>query len=100
SGWSSYGSNLPGSVRWLPSRVVWGATARVGVRWSGGRDGFGLLGALGDLDFAGLGPFRDRDGDHQHAVVVAGVDRVGVEPVAEKELADELSVGAFRGDDL
>lgn len=40
-----------------------------------------------DLDLACLGRLRDRDRDSEHAVVVTGFDSVGVEPLAQEELA-------------
>ena len=39
--------------------------------------------ALGDLDLAGLGSLRQGDRDHEHTVVVAGVDVFGIETIAE-----------------
>jgi hypothetical protein len=41
----------------------------------------------GDSDLAGLGPLRDRDPQRQHTGVVAGLDPVGVEGLAEEQLA-------------
>src|ERR1700722_3634656 len=52
-----------------------------------------LLLAAGDLDAPRLGLLGDRDGQPQHPVVVAGLDLVGVEGVAEEQLAAEHSPG-------
>jgi hypothetical protein len=49
----------------------------------------------GDLDAARLRLFGDRDAQGQDAGLVVGLDVVGVEGVAEEELAREDAEGAF-----
>ena len=53
-----------------------------------------------DFDASGLRAIRDGDGDGEHSVFVGGVDLVGVEAVAEKELAAEGALSPFARDDL
>jgi integrase/recombinase XerD len=54
----------------------------------------------GDFDAPGLGAVGDGDGDREDTVLIGGVDLVGVEAVAEEQLAREGALSAFAGDDL
>src|SRR5687767_4954449 len=58
----------------------------------GGIDGHGGGGPARHLDLARLGALGDGQLDLQDAVVVAGVDAVGVEAVTEEQLAAEGAV--------
>ena len=58
-----------------------------------GADGSGFLGRRRHLDLARLGPLGDRDGQPEHAGVVAGLDPLEVEVVAEDQLAAEQPGG-------
>src|SRR5438552_2145033 len=102
----------------MNTHLHFGATMIAGEAPSTGcRGGLGLVGilgssagvrfdrllsvaALGDLDLAGLGSLRQGDRDHEHTVVIAGVDVLGIETIAEEQLPEELAVGALGGDDL
>src|SRR5580692_9624796 len=59
-----------------------------------------LLGLAGgaDRDLARLGLLADRDADLEHAFAVAGLDRVGVEVVAEPDAPGEAAEPALAGD--
>src|SRR6478752_6895309 len=63
------------------------------------RDGLPLV-LVRDGDLSGLGPLRDRDRQGEHAGVVAGLDPVGVETVAQDELPAEHSPGSLGGDEV
>ena len=47
----------------------------------------------GNGELAGLGRFHDRDGEGEHPGVVVGLDVVGVEGLAEEQLAGEGARG-------
>src|SRR5579859_4583064 len=55
-----------------------------GYAWSGGDH---LLGVAADLHLAGLGPLGHRHSHGQHAVLVAGLDLVGVVGVTQVDPA-------------
>jgi drug/metabolite transporter (DMT)-like permease len=50
---------------------------------------------VGHRDLAGLGLLGDRDAERQDPVGVGGLDPRGVEPVPQRQLADERPCGAF-----
>lgn len=56
--------------------------------------------AAGDADAARLGGLPDRDREGEHAAGVVGFDLLGVEGVAEKDLAREGACRAFVEEDL
>src|SRR4051794_13875107 len=70
--------------------------ATAGVRTSGRVDLLGFRGVLADLDPPGLGPLGDRDPQGQHAGVISGLDVVGVQALAEEQLAAEHAERPFR----
>src|ERR1700722_20047379 len=82
---------LSGPRGWCPAgrSLLPGAGRRAGRPRSNeallGRELRGGRGA--DRDLARLGLLADRDADLEHAVVVAGLDRVGVEVVRQADAA-------------
>src|SRR6185312_1288109 len=65
------------------------------VRWTVlGVDGL-RVGIAGDLDTAWFGLLGDRDGQPQHPAAVAGLDRVGVQRLAQEQLPAEHPARAF-----
>jgi len=84
------------------SSLVGAASARLAGTTPGhqrhrrsGVDGVPVLTLAADRDLSGLGLLGHRDLQGEHAGVVAGVDVLGVEVVAEDQLAAEHAAGPF-----
>src|SRR4029079_1716259 len=63
-----------------------------------GVDGVLVIALTGDGDLPRLGPLGDRDVQGQHPRVVAGGNVLGIEVVAENQLAAEHAPRTFGGD--
>ena len=63
------------------------------LRWLILAAGLGVAGTDGDL--AGLGLLGHRDGDREHAVLVASLDPVGIEAVADSVAAVSVGVAGL-----
>jgi hypothetical protein len=50
---------------------------------------------MSDLYLLGLGLLRDRNSDHEHAIVIDGSDVIPVQALTEIELATELTLGTL-----
>ena len=55
-------------------------------------------GALCDLHTARLGCLGNRDPQREHALVVVGFETVGIEALADQELARERALRSFADD--
>src|ERR1700678_572004 len=81
----------------LSGRPAWGTLAdRLSVPDCYCRGRVALVGQLlglgrGDRDLARLGLLEDRDADLEHALAVAGLDRLGVEVVGESDATGEAA---------